>query len=238
MKKDLTLNGSNVPASNHEKQTDEANSKTPMDRRKFVKMTATGALAFSIVPRHVLGGSGFTAPSDKLTIAYVGCGTQGSRELLPLLAVSGVQVLAVSDPNKDAVGYRDWSKTGLRDEIRAAIGKADWNPGGDNTIPGGRENGKNIVDTYYSNKRGGDNFKACTAYADYRELLEKEKDLDAVKIITPDHLHGLFAIAALKRNKHVLMQKPVSNRLLEGKAVIELAKQTTNIVTHLIPWDS
>ena len=56
--------------------------------------------------------------------------------------------------------------------------------------------------------------------------------------MTPDHLHGLFAIAALKRNKHVLMHKPVSNRLLEGKAVIELAREKSNIVTHLIPWDS
>jgi hypothetical protein len=237
MKKDLTLNGSNAPVSSHEKQTADTKSKTQIDRRKFVKLTAVGALAFSIVPRHVLGGSGFTAPSDKLTIAYVGCGTQGSRELLPLLAVTGVQVVAVCDPNKDAVGYRDWSKTGLRDEIRNAIGKADWNPGGDNTIPGGRENGKNIVDAYYSNKRGGDNFKSCTAYADYRELLEKEKDLDAVKIMTPDHLHGLFAIAALKRNKHVLMHKPLSNRLLEGKAAIEAARQSKS-VTHLVPWDS
>src|ERR1700712_505399 len=101
MKKDLTLNGSNVPASNHEKQAADANSKTQINRRKFVKMTTTGALAFSIIPRHVLGGSGFTAPSDKLTIAYIGCGTQGFRELLPLLAVPGVQVVAVCDPNKD-----------------------------------------------------------------------------------------------------------------------------------------
>ncbi len=83
----------------------------------------------------------------------------------------------------------------------------------------------------------GDNFKGCNAYADFRELFEKEKDLDAVKIMTPDHLHGLFAIAALKKNKHVLMHKPVSNRLLEGKAVIELARQS-NRITHLVPWDS
>src|SRR5258708_35822847 len=113
MKKDLTLNGSNVPASNHEKQTADANSKTQMDRRKFIKMTATGALAFSIVPRHVLGGTGFIAPSDKLTLAYVGCGTQGLRELLPMLAVPNIQVISVCDPNKDAVGYRDWSPNGL-----------------------------------------------------------------------------------------------------------------------------
>ena len=152
----------------------EANSgqASKIDRRKFVKVAATGALAFSIVPRYVLGGTGYVAPSDKLTLAYVGCGTQGMREILPLLAVPSIQIVAVCDPNQYATGYKDWSKTGTRDEIRKAIGKPDWTSGGDNTIPGGRENGKDIVDTCYKNNRGVDNFKACTAYADYRELLE------------------------------------------------------------------
>jgi len=208
-----------------------------INRRKFVKVAATGALAFSIVPRHVLGGVNFIAPSDKITLAYVGCGTQGFREMLRLLPVPGFQVVAVCDPNRYAVGYRDWSKNEIRDNIRTAIGKPDWTCGGDNLIPGGRENGKNIVDTYYANIRPGDKFKGCTAYADYRELLDKEKDLDAVKIMTPDHLHGVFAMAALKKHKHVLMHKPLSNRLLEGKALIEMARDSKKI-THLIPWDS
>ena len=238
MKNDIPQEGSNMPHAENVQSSANPGQTSTISRRKFVQVAATGALAFSIVPRHVLGGTGFIPPSDKLTLAYVGCGTQGFREITSMLAVPSIQIVAVCDPNKDAVGYRDWSKNGSRDAIRAAIGKPDWNPGGDNTVPGGRDNAKDIVDSYYSNKRAGDNFKGCAAYADYRELLEKEKDVDAVKIITPDHLHGLFAIAALKRNKHVLMQKPVSNRLLEGKAVIELARQKPNIVTHLIPWDS
>jgi hypothetical protein len=237
MKKNA-LNVNDLLGSENEKPVPVSKSPSRIDRREFIKTAATGALALTIVPRHVLGGPGFVAPSDKLTLAYVGCGTQGLRELLPLLAVPGVQVVAVCDPNQYATGYRDWSKNGIRDEVRAATGKSDWSPGGDNGVAGGRDNGRDIVDTYYSNKRSGDNFKGCTAYADYRELLEKEKDLDAVKIMTPDHLHGLFAIAALKRNKHVLMHKPLSNRLLEGKAVIELAREKSNIVTHLVPWDS
>ena len=237
MKKE-TLNVNDKPGPEEKEAISASGTTSTIDRRKFIKTAATGALALTIVPRHVLGGPNYVAPSDKLTLAYVGCGTQGMREILPLLAVPSIQVVAVCDPNQYAVGYRDWSKNGIRDEVRKAINKPDWNPGGDNTVVGGRDNAKDIVDSFYSGQRGGDNFKACTAYADYRELLEKEKDLDAVKIITPDHLHGLFAIAALKRNKHVLMQKPVSNRLLEGKAVIDLAKQKSNIVTHLIPWDS
>ena len=42
-----------------------------IDRRKFIKTAATGALALTIVPRHVLGGPNYVAPSDKLTLAYV-----------------------------------------------------------------------------------------------------------------------------------------------------------------------
>ncbi|MEP6584857.1 MAG: Gfo/Idh/MocA family oxidoreductase, partial [Ginsengibacter sp.] len=208
-----------------------------MNRRKFVELATASAVAFTIVPRHVLGGKNHVAPSDKITLAYIGIGTQGIRELLPLLANDQFQVTAVCDPNKNAVGYRDWGKDWLKSEVRKAIKAPDWNPGGDNTIPGGRENGKSIVDTFYANVRPEQKYKGCNAYADARELLDKEKDLDAVKIMTPDHLHGILAMAAIKKGKHVLIHKPLSNRLLEGKKVIEMARNS-KVITHLIPWDS
>jgi hypothetical protein len=212
--------------------------KSTISRRKFVKATATTALGFTILPRHVLGGRNYIAPSDKITLAYIGTGTQGIRELLPLLAVSQFQVIAVCDPNKEAIGYKDWAKDWLRNEIRTAIKNPNWEMGGDNNIPGGRDNGKSIVDTYYANVHPELKFKGCNAYADFREMFEKEKDLNAVKVMTPDHLHGVIAMAAIKRGKHILMHKPLSNRLLEGKEVIKLAKSKPNVITHLIPWDS
>jgi hypothetical protein len=208
-----------------------------IDRRKFVRVTAATALGFTILPRHVLGGKDYIAPSDKITLAYIGCGTQGIRELLPLLANPQFQVVAVCDPNKQAIGYKDWAKDWLLSEIRTAIKQPNWAPGGDNTIPGGRDNGKSIVETFYANVRPELKYTGCTAYADVRELLEKEKDLDAVKVMTPDHLHGVIATAAIKRGKHILIHKPLSNRLLEGKKVIELAR-SSKVITHLIPWDS
>src|SRR5215469_12463079 len=119
--------------------TDEP-SRPPLSRRQFLATAATAGIGFTILPRHVLGGRNYVAPSDKITLAYIGCGTQGIRELLPILANPGFQVIAVVDPNRDAVGYRDWSKEGLRNEVRTAIKKPDWQPGGDNSIPGGREN--------------------------------------------------------------------------------------------------
>ena len=211
--------------------------KKEINRRKFVEVMAASAATFTIVPRHVLGGRPYIAPSDKITLAYIGMGTQGIRELLPLLSNTQFRVVAVCDPNKEAIGYKDWDKEGLKNQIRKTILKADWESGGDNSIPGGRENGKSIVDNFYAHVHPELNFKGCTAYADARELLEKEKDLDAVKIMTPDHLHGILSMAAIKKGKHVLVHKPLSNRLVEGKKVIAMARDS-KVITHLIPWDS
>ena len=208
-----------------------------LHRRKFIGGIASAALAMTIVPRHVLGGNGYVAPSDKITLAYIGAGTQGLRELLPLLSIPELQIVAMCDPQKYATGYYDWGKTGLRDEIRSALKMPDWKPGGDNTVPGGLDNGKEIVDIYYSKFRGTEKLKGCNAYADFREMFEKEKDLNAVKVMTPDHLHGIIAMAAMKRGIGVTTHKPISNRLDEGRQVIEMAGKS-KVTTHLIAWDS
>jgi hypothetical protein len=209
---------------------------TEPNRRKFLGGAAATA-AFTIVPRHVLGGQGTVAPSDKITLAYIGVGTQGLRELLPLLAVPEIQVVAVCDPCKEAAEYRDWSRDGLLNGIRRALGKPDWKCGGPGPIPGGLDVGKEVVETYYAGQRGAGTYKGCAAYADFRELLEKEKDVNAVKIMTPDHLHGVFSMAAMKRGKHVLMHKPIANRLKEARMVIDTAREK-GVATHFHPWDA
>ena len=206
------------------------------NRRKFLT-TAAGAAAFTIVPRHVLGGQGVVAPSDKITLAHIGTGTEGLREMLDLIAIPEIQIVAVCDPNQHASGYRDWDRTGLRDSIRRAIGKPDWRPGADGVVPGGREVGKDVVESYYAKNQPGGTYKGCAAYADFREMFDKEKDLNAVKIMTPDHLHALIGIAAMKRGKHVIVHKPISNRLKEAKLVIETARQK-GVATHFMPWDA
>ncbi len=50
-------------------------------RRGFLKNTALTAAGFMIVPRHVLGGKGFLAPSDRLTIASIGVGGKGESDI-------------------------------------------------------------------------------------------------------------------------------------------------------------
>lgn len=214
-----------------------AQAKNTIDRRKFLGGVTTAALGVTLIPRHVLGGRGFVAPSDKINMAYIGCGTQGLREMISLLELPDVQITSVCDPQKKAIDYYDWGPTSLRDDIRKAIGKPNWNTGGNNTIPGGLDNGQELVDGFYAHQRSDLKYKGCRAYADFRELFEKEKDLDAVKIMTTDHVHGLIATAALKRNIAVTMHKPIANRLIEGKKVIDLAMKSS-ATTHLIPWDT
>src|SRR5436309_5923880 len=100
-----------------------------LSRRKFVLTGGAAAAAFTIVPRHVLGGPGFVAPSEKITLAYIGCGTQGLREMLSLLTMPEVQIVAVCDPVKDSHEYVDWSQDGLRASIGRALGNPDWRRG-------------------------------------------------------------------------------------------------------------
>ncbi|HSH19727.1 MAG TPA: hypothetical protein VLA03_04710, partial [Draconibacterium sp.] len=146
-----------------------------IDRRKFIGGVSAAAVGLTIVPRHILGGNNFVAPSDKINVAYIGCGTQGLRQLPDLIQLPEVQITAVCDPQRKAINYYDWGPTGLRDEMRRLIGNPNWNTGGNNTIPGGLDNGKEIVDAYYAKETGAKN--NCRAYTDFRELFEKEKDL-------------------------------------------------------------
>jgi hypothetical protein len=204
-----------------------------LTRRKFIQSGGAAAVAFTIVPRHVLGGPGFVPPSEKITVAYIGCGTQGIREMLRMLTMPEVQIVAVCDPVEDGHDYVDFSGDGLRSAIGSALDKPDWRrnaPG----IPGGRDVAKEITETAYANQRASEKFKGCAAYADFRELLEKERDVNAVKIMTPDHLHATIAIAAMKKGKHVLMHKPLANRLQEARLVIETARKT-KVATHFLP---
>ena len=212
----------------------EGKSQDLMTRRKFINTTAVAAASISIVPRHVLGGSGFVAPSEKVTIANIGCGTQGLREMTGLIGHPEIQIVAVCDANKFTTNYLDWSPFEIRDKIREALEDPNWGAhclG----VPGGRDIGKEFVEKYYGKNKPSGDYKGCRSYEDYRELLDKEKDLDAIKIMTPDHHHAYLAIAAMKQGKHVVTHKPIANRMSEGKRAIEMAGKS-KVKTHLLAW--
>lgn len=63
-------------------------------------------------------------------------------------------------------------------------------------------------------------------YKDYRVMLEKQKDIDAVLIATPDHTHAVIALAAMQAGKHVYCQKPLTHTVFEARKLAETAAQS------------
>jgi predicted dehydrogenase len=62
-------------------------------------------------------------------------------------------------------------------------------------------------------------------YKDYREMLDREKGLDAVLVATPDHTHAIISMAAMKAGKHVYCQKPLTHDVYESRMLAQAAKE-------------
>lgn len=75
-------------------------------------------------------------------------------------------------------------------------------------------------------------YPSARTYTDYREMLEKEKDLDAVHIATPDHTHAVIAMAALRAGRHVYCQKPLTHDIREARELARVAKES-GLVTQM-----
>jgi len=150
-------------------------------RRKFIsKAIATSAL-FTIVPRSVLGGPKYIAPSDKLNIASVGIGGKGYSDVRGL-SYENIYALCDVDDQKAAKTFKDFPKA----------------------------------------KR----------YTDFRKMLEKEKEIDAVTVSTPDHNHAVVAMTAMDLGKHVFVQKPLTHTIAESRKLAKKAKEN-NLVTQM-----
>lgn len=114
-------------------------------------------------------------PSDKITLAHIGTGTQGLREMPRLMANPEIQIVAVCDPSKHAIGYRDWGKDDLLNQLRTVLDKPAWRSGTEDTVPGGRDVAKDFVETYDATDQPGGAFKGCSSYADSASCWTKKK---------------------------------------------------------------
>lgn len=217
----------------------DKNNKHDCSRRKFTA-AAVSTAAFTIVPRHVLGGSGFTPPSDKINLAVIGLGRQGMAVMMNLLQLPEIQVVAVCDVNRGSKEYAEYSPNAMLNAARQLLGAGfetwgeDWNSPGMAQLTksfstslgiGGREPAKKLVEAYYASRTGAEAYKGCTAYMDFRELLEKQSDLDAVYVATPDHWHAPISIAAMRKGKHVLCQKPMAHSIGEARRMAAVARE-------------
>jgi GFO/IDH/MocA oxidoreductase family protein len=201
-----------------------------IDRRTFL----AGVSALTIVPRRVLGGKGYVPPSEKINLAQVGCGTQSQRQInTGLVRREDIQLVAVVDPNRDSQNYVDWSENGNRNQIRRFLEESEWGLG-DKGIRAGREVAREITEIYYrkQGRAGG-----IRAYEDYREMLEKESDIQGVINITPDHQHGSINIAALKKGRAAISHKPVASVMYELRRTIDAAR-ASSAPTHLLAYSN
>ena len=169
-------------------------------RRNFLKKTVVAASAITIVPRHVLGGRGFIAPSDKVNVALVGAGGRGNNNLKELFKLEDVQVTAMADPAE----YWDLANFYYR-------------------TTAGRGPVKKRIEDHYQGQSA--NFKVAE-YLDFREMLQKESSLDAVLCATPDHTHAYICLQSFSAGKHVYCEKPLTHNIWEAREVKRVAAES------------
>jgi len=151
-------------------------------RRDFLSGVAATA-AFTIVPRHVLGGPNRVSPSEKLNVACIGIGGQG-----------GYDIQMISSENIIALCDVDWST--------------------------------HTAKTF-------EKFPSAKKYKDFRKMLDSEdKNIDAVMVATPDNIHAVAAMAAIKRGKHVYCEKPLCHDIFEVRQLTEAAREH-NVMTQM-----
>jgi predicted dehydrogenase len=88
---------------------------------------------------------------------------------------------------------------------------------------------KGVVEEFYAEKRGVNNYNGVVTYTNYLELISR-KDIDGVVIATPDHWHAIQSIDAMEAGKDVYCEKPLANTLSEGKAMVEAVKKYNKIL--------
>jgi predicted dehydrogenase len=167
-----------------------------LSRRELLRGGVAAGLAAgfpAIVPARALGRAGRPAPSERVTLAVIGTGNQGTNDLRAFLKDDRVQVVAVCDVNREGPGY--------------------WDGG-----VAGREPARRVVEGHYAKGSDSGAYKGCAAVVDYRELLGRE-DIDAVEVATPDHWHALPVIEACLAKKDIYCQKPLSLTVAEGRAM-------------------
>lgn len=154
-------------------------------RRNFIKKSSVIGAGIFIVPRNVLGGQGYTSPSDQLNLAAIGSGGKGASDIMNASVNGRERVVALCD-----------------------------------------------VDFSGSAKRSIENFPKAKLFSDYRKMLEEVKEIDAVTISTPDHVHAPAAVFAMNRKKHVYVQKPITHNIREARVLTELARKQ-KVVTQM-----
>jgi predicted dehydrogenase len=196
-------------------------------RRDFITTVGTTAAGLMIVPRHVLG-RGYQAPSDLVNVAAVGIGGMGA---VNAQAVMSQNLVAICDCDLGLLDGKlaEWTK-------RAQTPPGPRQPEPEAPSSPFKSHGTSKAQLA-ANQRWPDQdpranlsrfvdqqLPRLRKYQDYRQMLEQQKDLDAVIVATPDHMHAVIASNAMDAGKHVYVQKPMCWSVHEAR---HLARKAT-----------
>ncbi len=168
-------------------------------RRKFIKRASLTSAGLLILPRYILGGKDFVAPSDKVNIGIIGAGGQSLFSINELFKLEDVQLTAVADPAE----Y--WQNDVLY------------------SVDTGRGPIRKHIENFYSKRTP--NYKIAD-YTDFRDMLEKERSLDAIVCASPDNTHAYISIMSMRAGKHVYCEKPLTHNIWEARKVRDVARET------------
>jgi predicted dehydrogenase len=201
--------------------------KPKLSRRSFLGTASMATAAFTIVPAHVLGGKGRTAPSDMVNVACIGIANQGNVDIqqiaspdIPIKPQTAAQLAGVSKSGQMYVSmvsqYMEQmaKEAGNQQPVKLANVYALCDVDSEYAAP--------VFAGYPKAKR----------YDDWRRMLDNEKSIDAVVIATPDHNHAPIAAAFMRAKKHVYVQKPLAKTIHECRTLARLAKEY-NVVTQM-----
>ncbi len=186
------------------KQLGQANFKAAseeLSRRGFMKSVVAGA---AIAPLAAAVYFGYESiKGNPVKAALIGCGDEGGV-LLGEHNPDYLKVIAACD---------------IRPSNRKRIVEGD-------PKVALRKGFKKVYGEEYANDINNKHF-----YTDYRDMLEKEKDIEAVIIALPLHLHAPVAIECMEKGKHVLCEKLMARTVPDCRKMIETAKKTNRILS-------
>jgi len=175
-----------------------------MKRREFIgkSVTGTAGIALGINKLNAASYKRIIGANELIRVGFIGVGNRGSQMLSTFMGMQDCEVAALCDVYEPYI-TRDRSKV---------------DPRYINTMPG-------------QIPKMGEVFPGkVERYSEYRKMLEN-KSIDAVCIATPDHWHALQTIHSVEAGKDVYVEKPLSKTIREGRAMINAAKNSKQVVT-------
>jgi predicted dehydrogenase len=172
-----------------------------VSRRRFLRNSASVAVA-SLAPRYLLGGAAHVPPSSRLNVAIIGTGGQGITNLKVLLDQPDVNVTAICD----VAAFWDNSHLYYRHH-------------------GGREPALQAMEQHQREHKVAGRHPP-SVHVDYRVMLEKAgKDIDAVLVAAPNHIHAVASMAAIRAGKGVYCEKPLTHSIYEARQLARAARE-------------